>query len=449
MEGTIKAIQGQVVEIEFSDGIMPKMHDTVAVVDHFEGTSGLESSLLLEVHGYLEHGRVQAVALGSTSGLKRNVKVTKVPESESPVSSLDLRGNIIDGVGNFILRRTPSSDSKNLSRFVFQGSGRAPKVVKSPLSNEVMPTRIKAIDLLAPIAKGSMTGILGGAGVGKTELMRQILQNFLSEEVNENRVVVFAGVGERIREAHELYYNLDQQFIDKSVFVFGQMDKSAGERFRTAHTALSIAEDYRDHHYHVLLFMDNLFRFVQAGAELSTMFARMPSVLGYQPTLESELGNLLDRICSYEGETGCITSIQCVYMPADDLTDPAVNEIYRHLDTVIVLDRELTKETPRFYPAIDPLRSQSDAKQQEFKTQADSVRQILRRKNSLCTKSKYGLTDSLEDDFLNKAENLRLYFKQSASPQLINRNEINALIKSADEARIRLSDADVQQITQK
>jgi F-type H+/Na+-transporting ATPase subunit beta len=428
MNGLISSIQGQIVEVDFTGSELPHMHQLLRVSEN-------KTHPLLEVHGYRENRTVQTVALGPVIGLSRGLNVHPLPDRE--LSEGNLLGLVVDGIGRIMI------DEKNevphgshsiftRSRKPAQHSNRGPAA--SLDAGNVISTNILAIDIFSPIIRGSKVGILGGAGVGKTVLMTAIAQSFLQGETNG--VAVFAGVGERIREAHELLTNLPPKLRERSVFVFGQMDRNAGERFRAAHTAVDVAEHYRDEGRNVLLFMDNIFRFVQAGAEISTMLGRMPSVLGYQPTLELELGELQERLCTFEGGTGSITSIECVYMPSDDLTDPAINAISRHMATTIVLDRDLVPSTtnastlsstsvPR-YPAMDVLKSKTRIAGTTLEALAGDLRKILQRKMRLEVKIKYHLSTSAEAEFFNKG----IEIEKSLNQKYRKPEEMAALAKN-------------------
>jgi F-type H+-transporting ATPase subunit beta len=395
--GKIRSIRGQIVEVAYpTAGDIPHIHQLLEV------GGGTSNSPLLEVHGYREDRIVQTVALGSVLGLSRDLDV--LPISEVELADDDLMGLVVDGVGKVMVEKddTPASNPRSIFKPRSSPRKRETGVVRALDPQKVIATHIQAIDIFAPIIEGSKVGILGGAGVGKTVLMQALTEAFLMVK-EEKRVAVFAGVGERIREAHELWLNYPPELKNQSVFVFGQMDRNAGERFRAAHTSIEIAEHYRDKGYKVLLFMDNIFRFVQAGAEISTMLGRMPSVLGYQPTLELELGGLQERLCSFENRAGSITSIQCVYMPSDDLTDPAVNAISRHMATTIVLDREIDR-----YPKMDLLRSKSRIMDTISESLGENLRRIFQEKKNLETKKKYHLLSSIELGFYESAEQIEV-----------------------------------------
>jgi F-type H+-transporting ATPase subunit beta len=344
-KGTITQIIGPVVDVEFkeADGMPSVFHAlTIKRKD--------ARDLVLEVVKHLEPGRVRAIALESTDGLKRGEEVHATGKMvEVPVGPETL-GQIFDVIGK-PLNATDQKFDK------FRPIHReAPPLTEQSTKTEIFETGIKVIDLFAPFTKGGKAGLFGGAGVGKTVLIQELIRNIAEES---GGVSVFAGVGERSREGNDLYREMvESGVIKKTALVFGQMNEVPGARARVALTALTMAEYFRDEeHRNVLLFIDNIFRFSQAGLEVSTLLGRMPSAVGYQPTLASEMAELQERITSTKN--GAITSVQAVYVPADDITDPAPATTFSHLDSTIVLSRALTEIG--IYPAVDPLASTSNA----------------------------------------------------------------------------------------
>jgi len=368
--GKIKQIIGVVVDVWFSDQ-MPKIYNALTVDNHGE-------KLTLEVEQHLGNNIVRTIAMGTTDGLKRGDEVvdTGIPISV-PVGPETL-GRIFDVLGNTIDGLAPV---KTTERSPIHRS--APKFVDQSNKIEILETGIKVIDLICPIVKGGKVGMFGGAGVGKTVVIQELIHNIASEHGGYS---VFAGVGERTREGNDLYHEFkDSGVIDKVAMVFGQMNEPPGSRARVALSGLTIAEYFRDQQSQdVLFFVDNIFRFTQAGSEVSALLGRVPSAVGYQPTLASEMGSLQERITSTG--TGSITSIQAVYVPADDLTDPAPATTFAHLDSTVVLSRSLSELG--IYPAVDPLDSSSiilDPKivGEEHYTVARGVQKILQRYKEL------------------------------------------------------------------
>ncbi len=338
--GTIIQVVGVVVDVEF-DGQLPAIYDALTLE-----LNGHE--LVLEVAQHLSRQSVRAIAMGPTDGLKRGLKVTStgapisVPVGDKTLGRMfNVTGQPIDGLKpvekpklGSIHRGAPSLNEQN------------PKV-------EIFETGIKVIDLIAPITKGGKVGLFGGAGVGKTVFIAELINNIAKFHKGRS---VFAGVGERTREGNDLYYEMKESgVLDKTALVFGQMNEPPGARLRVALAGLAIAESFRDEGNDVLLFVDNIFRFTQAGSEVSALLGRLPSAVGYQPNLSTEMGQLQERITSTK--TGSITSVQAVFVPADDLTDPAPATTFAHLDSTVVLSRSLTELG--LYPAVDPLDSSS------------------------------------------------------------------------------------------
>ena len=337
--GRISAVHGSVVDVHFS--IKPPSINNQLIVK--------DKSVSLEVLIHLSSQEVRTVALTPTSGLSRGDEVidTGLP-LQAPFGDQVL-GRIIDVFGNSLDGKGPIET--NEWRSIFQ---LPPDLMEMGTQSAIFETGIKAIDVLAPLEKGAKAGLFGGAGIGKTILITEMIHNTAD---NHHGISVFCGIGERIREAEELYRQIqDLKMLDRTVLVFGEMNEQPGARFRVGLTGVTIAEYFREEkHLDVLFLIDNIFRFVQAGAEVSGLLGRLPARVGYQPTLGTELAEVEDRICSTK--SGAITSIQAVYVPADDFTDPAVVHIFSHLSTSIVLSRKRFNQG--LYPAIDPLQSVS------------------------------------------------------------------------------------------
>ena len=342
--GTIVQIVGVVVDVAF-EGKIPALYEALTVESSY--VSG--GTLVLEVASHLGDGRVRSVALGPTDGLKRGQEVTATGAPISvPVGKKTL-GRIFDVVGNTIDGKAPLSNIKTLPIH-----RPAPTFLEQNPRQEVLETGIKVIDLIAPFVKGGKVAIFGGAGVGKTVAIQELIHNVA--EVHGG-VSVFAGVGERSREGNDLWREMKESgVIEKTAMVFGQMNEPPGARLLVALTGLTLAEYFRDEERQdVLLFIDNIFRFAQAGSEVSALLGRIPSAVGYQPTLASEMGALQERITSTK--RGSITSVQAVYVPADDYTDPAPVATFAHLDGSISLERSIAEQG--LFPAVDPLSSNS------------------------------------------------------------------------------------------
>lgn len=338
-KGNIIEIIGAVVDVEFPRENVPKVHDALTVN---------EKDITLEVQQQLGDGVVRTIAMGSTEGLKRGLGVdnTGVP-IEVPVGEKTL-GRIMNVLGEPI-DEAGSIDSDTLLP-IHRG---APSFIDQAGSTELLETGIKVIDLLCPFAKGGKVGLFGGAGVGKTVNMMELIRNIAIEHSGYS---VFAGVGERTREGNDFYHEMkESNVLDKVALVYGQMNEPPGNRLRVALTGLTVAESFRDEGRDVLMFIDNIFRYTLAGVEVSALLGRMPSAVGYQPTLAEEMGALQERITSTK--MGSITSIQAVYVPADDLTDPSPATTFAHLDATVVLSRQIAERG--IYPAIDPLDSTS------------------------------------------------------------------------------------------
>jgi len=368
--GKISQIIGAVVDVEFENQELPPILNALEV----EGPDG---KLVLEVQLHLSSDTVRAVAMGSTDGLARNTKVIdtgnkiQVPVGEEVLGRMfNVTGDPIDG-----LEPIKSKELYPIHR-------EAPEIKDLGTQTEIFETGIKVIDLIAPFIKGGKIGLFGGAGVGKTVLITEFIRNIATEHGGYS---VFAGVGERTREGNDLYHEMKKSgVLDKTALVFGQMNEPPGARLRVGLTGLTLAEYFRDKGKDILLFIDNIFRFVQAGSEVSALLGRMPSAVGYQPNLAEEMGELQERITSTK--TGSITSVQAIYVPADDLTDPAPATTFGHLDSTIVLSRALSELG--IYPAVDPLDSSSNILDprivgEEHYTIAREVQRILQRYKDL------------------------------------------------------------------
>jgi F-type H+-transporting ATPase subunit beta len=339
MSGKIVQIIGAVVDVEFPRDELPKVYDALVVED---------KNLILEVQQQLGDGVARSIAMGSTDGLSRGLVVqnTKAPISV-PVGQETL-GRIMNVLGEPIDEKGPIGEK---TKWVIHRD--APSYAEQAAATELLETGIKVIDLVCPFTKGGKVGLFGGAGVGKTVNMMELIRNIAIEHSGYS---VFAGVGERTREGNDFYHEMtDSNVIDKVSLVYGQMNEPPGNRLRVALTGLTMAEYFRDEGRDVLFFVDNIYRYTLAGTEVSALLGRMPSAVGYQPTLAEEMGVLQERITSTK--TGSITSIQAVYVPADDLTDPSPATTFAHLDATVVLSRQIAELG--IYPAIDPLDSTS------------------------------------------------------------------------------------------
>jgi F-type H+-transporting ATPase subunit beta len=344
MKGIVTQVIGPVVDVKFEDGVP-------AIKNALEIKHG-EVTLVLEVAQHLGLNRVRCIAMGETAGLARE---TEVQDTGAPISvpvGAAALGRMFNVIGEPIDGK--EATPKNAARLPIHRD--PPPYIRQSTKAEVFETGIKAIDLLAPFIKGGKVGLFGGAGVGKTVLIQELIHNVASEHGGYS---VFAGVGERVREGNDLYHEMkDSGVLDKTALVFGQMNEVPGARARVALSGLTMAEAFRDEGgKDVLFFMDNVFRFVQAGSEVSSLLGRVPSAVGYQPTLAEEMGQLQERITSTT--EGSITSVQAIYVPADDLTDPAPATTFSHLDSTVVLSRQLA--SLGIYPSIDPLESNSTA----------------------------------------------------------------------------------------
>ncbi|PCK08675.1 MAG: F0F1 ATP synthase subunit beta [Alteromonadaceae bacterium] len=337
--GRIVQIIGAVIDVEFPRDSVPKIYDALLVDD---------KGLTLEVQQQLGDGVVRTIAMGGSEGVSRGLVVNNTNEPISVPVGVETLGRIMDVLGN------PIDEAGEIGEKVRMPIHRkAPAYDELSASTELLETGVKVIDLICPFAKGGKVGLFGGAGVGKTVNMMELINNIAKEH---SGLSVFAGVGERTREGNDFYHEMkDSNVLDKVAMVYGQMNEPPGNRLRVALTGLTMAEKFRDEGRDVLLFIDNIYRYTLAGTEVSALLGRMPSAVGYQPTLAEEMGVLQERITSTKA--GSITSVQAVYVPADDLTDPSPATTFAHLDSTVVLSRDIAAKG--IYPAIDPLDSTS------------------------------------------------------------------------------------------
>ncbi len=338
--GEVIEVIGAVVDIKFPLGSVPRVHTALVIPER--------NNLVLEVQQQLGDGVVRTIAMGVTDGLSRGIAVRNTGSAIQVPVGTETLGRIMDVLGNPIDEKGPIGEKTKLPIH------RSPPSFKDQSANQsLLETGIKVIDLLCPFAKGGKIGLFGGAGVGKTVNMMELIRNIAVEHSGYS---VFAGVGERTREGNDFYHEMrESNVLDKVSLVYGQMNEPPGNRLRVALTGLTIAENFRDEGRDVLLFIDNIYRYTLAGTEVSALLGRMPSAVGYQPTLAEEMGMLQERITSTK--TGSITSVQAVYVPADDLTDPSPATTFAHLDATVVLSRQIAELG--IYPAVDPLDSTS------------------------------------------------------------------------------------------
>ncbi len=410
MKGYVVEVKGPVVDVSFIGEKLPKINDALKINIPAEKNNGFAINLTLEVALHIGNSKVRCIAMDSTDGLSRGMEVVStgapisVPVGNGTLGRLfNVLGDPIDGL------EVPDGKRMPIHR-------EAPTLEDLSSNVEILETGIKVVDLLAPYIKGGKIGLFGGAGVGKTVLIQELIHNVAEEH---GGISVFAGVGERTREGNDLYAEMSQSgVIAKTAMVFGQMNEPPGARMRVALTGLTMAEHFRDEeHQDVLLFIDNIFRFTQAGSEVSALLGRMPSAVGYQPTLATEMGKLQERITSTRN--GSITSIQAIYVPADDYTDPAPATTFTHLDATTNLSRKLTEEG--IYPAVDPLASTSRALQpnivgQEHYDVARRVQQIIQRYNELLDIiAILGMDELSEEDKLvvTRARRVKLFLSQN------------------------------------
>ena len=405
--GKITQIIGAVLDIKFTEGKLPAINEAIRI------TRKDGEVLVVEVSQHLGDDVVRCIAMGPTDGLIRGMdaEATGAPISV-PVGEHTL-GRMFNVLGEPIDNEAPPQDVEYMPIH-----RKAPSFDEQATSTEMLETGIKVVDLLCPYQKGGKIGLFGGAGVGKTVLIQELIHNIATEHGGYS---VFTGVGERTREGNDLYYEMKESgVIDKTTMVFGQMNEPPGARMRVAETGLTMAEYFRDEkHQNVLLFIDNIFRFTQAGSEVSALLGRMPSAVGYQPTLATEMGELQERIASTKN--GSVTSVQAVYVPADDLTDPAPATTFAHLDATTVLSRKIVEQG--IYPAVDPLESTSRILDplivgKEHYDTAQRVKQILQRNKELQDIiSILGMEELSDEDRLtvNRARRVQRFLSQPFS----------------------------------
>jgi len=399
-QGRIVQIIGAVVDVEFPRNFVPKIYDALKIP---------EKGLTLEVQQQLGDGVVRTIAMGSSEGLRRNLVVDNTNEPIKVPVGKETLGRIMDVLGTPIDEK---GDVGEKSRSAIHR--KPPEYREQAANNELLETGIKVIDLICPFAKGGKVGLFGGAGVGKTVNMMELIRNIAIEHSGYS---VFAGVGERTREGNDFYHEMrESNVLDKVALVYGQMNEPPGNRLRVALTGLTIAEKFRDEGRDVLLFIDNIYRYTLAGTEVSALLGRMPSAVGYQPTLAEEMGVLQERITSTK--VGSITSIQAVYVPADDLTDPSPATTFAHLDATVVLSRQVAELG--IYPAVDPLDSTSRQLDpqiigQEHYDVARSVQGVLQRYKELKDIIAILGMDELSDEdklVVNRARKVQKFLSQ-------------------------------------
>ena len=411
-KGKIVQVLSSIVDVEFKDNL-PAINNALKINVDPSDNDGIGINLTLEVSLHLGNSVVRCISMGSTDGLRRGMEVVDtgnaimVPVGEKTLGRVfNVLGETIDGKGQI-------DDTKKMP--IHRS---APELKDINAKVEIFETGIKVIDLLEPYIKGGKIGLFGGAGVGKTVLIQELIHNVAT---SHGGISVFSGVGERTREGNDLYTEMNESgVINKTTMVFGQMNEAPGARMRVALTGLTMAEYFRDQeHQDVLLFIDNIFRFTQAGSEVSALLGRMPSAVGYQPTLASDMGALQERIASTKD--GSITSIQAVYVPADDYTDPAPATAFTHLDATTNLSRKIAEEG--IYPAVDPLESTSralnvDIVGEEHYDTARQVQMILQRYNELLDIiAILGMDELSEDDkqVVKRARRIKKFLSQSFS----------------------------------
>ena len=375
-KGKITQILGNIVDVEFENGALPDIFNALKI-----GVSGTTENLILEVHQHLGGNKVRCVAMGSTDGLARGMEIEDTGKPITVPVGNETLGRLFNVLGKPI-----DLDAKKMpvkAKISWPIHRQAPPLSEQSTKVEVFETGIKVVDLMAPFIKGGKVGLFGGAGVGKTVLLMELIRNVAKEH---GGVSVFCGVGERTREGNDLYRDMKESgALEKTALVFGQMNEVPGARLRVGLAGLTMAEYFRDEqNKDVLLFIDNIFRYIQAGSEVSALLGRMPSAVGYQPTLAQEMGELQERITSTK--KGSITSVQAIYVPADDITDPAPATTFSHLDSTIVLSRQIAELG--IYPAVDPLDSTSTALDpqivgQEHYETAREVQKTLQRYKEL------------------------------------------------------------------
>ncbi len=410
--GQVVQVMGPVVDVKFTSGNLPRINNALVITASEKENNGITINLVVEVANHIGDNTVRCIAMDATEGVVRGMKALDTNEPiKVPVGPVTL-GRIFNVLGEPIDGK--AEVDKSVKRMPIHRE--APKLVDLSAKVEIFETGIKVIDLLAPYIKGGKIGLFGGAGVGKTVLIQELIHNVAEEH---GGISVFAGVGERTREGNDLYYEMnDSGVLSKTAMVFGQMNEPPGARMRVGLTGLTMAEYFRDvEHQDVLLFIDNIFRFTQAGSEVSAMLGRTPSAVGYQPTLSTEMGNLQERITSTKN--GSITSIQAVYVPADDYTDPAPATTFIHLDATTNLSRKISEEG--IYPAVDPLSSTSRALTPEIVGKehyevARAVQKTIQRYNELLDIIAILGMDELGDEdkaLVARARRIRLFLSQN------------------------------------
>ncbi len=410
-KGKIVQVMGPVVDVEFNSGLLPKINNALKIDVKESINNSINISLTLEVALHLGDNVVRTIAMDATEGLVRGMEVIDTGNPITVPVGKPTLGRIFNVLGEAIDGKGDVTSDVNLPIH-----RKAPKLEDLSTDVEILETGIKVIDLLAPYIKGGKIGLFGGAGVGKTVLIQELINNIAKEH---GGISVFSGVGERTREGNDLYWEMnDSGVINKTAMVFGQMNEPPGARMRVALTGLTMAEYFRDYEkQNVLLFIDNIYRFTQAGSEVSALLGRMPSAVGYQPTLATEMGQLQERITSTKD--GSITSIQAVYVPADDYTDPAPATTFTHLDATTNLSRKIAEEG--IYPAVDPLASTSRALSEdivgkEHYETARRVQQTLQRYNELLDIIAILGMDELSDDdkvLVGRARRIKLFLSQN------------------------------------
>ena len=377
-QGKITQIIGPVVDVEFPAGELPDIRNALKIARPSEGNGGSGGAIIVEVAQHLGENAVRAVSMSPTEGLVRGLQVEDTGQPISVPVGREVLGRILNVVGEPVDNGPPVGTQE---RYPIHRS--APELEDQSTSTEMFETGIKVIDLLEPYTKGGKTGLFGGAGVGKTVIIMELIRNIAAEHEG---IAVFAGVGERTREGNDLYLEMKESgVLDRTALIYGQMTEPPGARLRVGLTGLTVAEYFRDTEgLDTLLFIDNIFRFTQAGSEVSALLGRMPSAVGYQPTLATEMGDLQERITSTKD--GSVTSVQAIYVPADDLTDPAPATAFAHLDATTVLSRQIAELG--IYPAVDPLDSTSRILDprvigEEHYTVARDIQQVLQRYKDL------------------------------------------------------------------
>ena len=399
--GSIVQVIGAVVDVEFTRDAMPRIFNALNV----DGTD-----IVLEVQQQLGDGVVRCIALGSTDGLKRGLSVSDTGDAITVPVGMKTLGRVMDVLGRPIDEAGPIGEDKRMPIH-----RKPPTYEEQAGGNDVLETGIKVIDLIMPIARGGKVGLFGGAGVGKTVLIQELINNIAK---GHGGLSVFAGVGERTREGNDLWLEMKESgVLDKTALIFGQMNEPPGARLRVGLTGLTIAEYFREEEGRdILLFIDNIFRFTQAGSEVSALLGRMPSAVGYQPNLATEMGALQERITSTD--KGSITSVQAIYVPADDLTDPAPAAVFSHLDATTVLSRQIAELG--IYPAVDPLESTSRIMEpavlgQEHYDVAKNCKEILQHYKDLQDIINILGMDELSDEdktLVRRARRIQRFFSQ-------------------------------------